>query len=460
LALKSIESLTIFSHGDALNYHLVIPRLVIESGWSEVFKSFFAVFLSGYYELIFFIPNLIFGSTVYTQISSQLVQFLSSSGLSCFLFLKYIKNKKYAYLACITLLTLSKGGDFLLYAKNDAFLATLCLWLFLIIMTKKEENWSARTLGMFYGFIPAIKLSGLFFLFPLSFYILSKKYQKPKFILQFALIALLVYSPILLIKNYYLGGAIFFPALLSIFPGNLPQNTIDLFNNFTNAKMTFSSLKLNLGFFFISKALMIFFLPLIFKFHRDKKLLKMSAIIVINFALVLIMNGGIYSERFLFPMFFTMVATFFIALSNLELQNKFIYAIIIILLADSKIDKTIKRSWNVLQYPVSDIQAQRKKKIPLSTVWDYVKVESKNQYTYIFTDEFVQTFYSPKGARIDMYPSSPEAFAYKDCSDPNFLKKYKYFILTWKFNSPCNQIIKEQTKKIFNVGRYDLLEVK
>lgn len=460
LALKALESLTIFSHGDALNYHLVIPRLVIEYGWTNVFETFFAVFLSGYFELVYLIPNFIFGNTIFTQLSAQFLQFWLSLGLSCWIFFRYIKNKQMATLASLVLLTISKGGDYLLYAKNDAFLATLCLWLFMDILTSDEESWSEKKYGVFFGLIPSIKLSGLFFLCPVFLYLAWKKKGSLKFLGTIALIAFLIHLPIFIIKYQYLGGAFFFPALLSLFPGNLPPNTIALFNRFTNSPLTLEALLNHFKFFFFAKIILVGFLPTLYLNRKNKKIIFSLITVLSCFLLVLIMNGGVYSERFHFPMLFVLIGSTFFFLQDIELKPKYFIFAIVLILADSKIDKTIKRASKVLAYPTKNMQELRKKNVPLSTVWDYMRVIPGQEYTYVFSDEFVQTFYSDKGIRVDMYPSSPNTFDYRDCQNKDFLNRFTYFIMSWRFKSPCDEIIKQNTNKIYQQGRYHVLKVK
>lgn len=460
-SLKALESMTIFPHGDALNYHLVVPRLVLESGWNNVFDSFFAVFLSGYYELIYFLPNLLFGNHVYAQISGQLLNFWLSLGLSCWLLIRYIPNKNYAMLAGLSLITLSKGNDFLLYAKNDAFLATLCLWLFLDILHKKVEDWNPLFFGLFYGLIPSIKLNGLFFLAPLFLYIAFRKKFDLKFLAKIATVAFFTHLPVFLIKNHFLGGAIFFPALLGIFPGDLSENTIQLFNGYTNAKITLSNFGKYIALFFTGKIIFLSFPFLFFKVRKNPKAIVSIFVILTNFILILLMNGGVYSERFLFPMLFTMIGAFFYLLEKVHIPPKAILFLSLLILADSKIDKVIKRDIKVLKYLTLNSQEMtelRKKEIPLSTVWDHIKVKKNQEFTYVFSDNFVQTFYSPQGIRVDMYPSSPNTFPYKKCEEEKFLDRFSYFIMRWTFSSPCNEIIKKQTKEIYRIGPYVILQ--
>lgn len=460
LALKALESLTIFSHGDALNYHLVIPRLVLEYGWSNVFETFFAVFLSGYFELIYLIPNFIFGNTIFAQLSGQWLQFWLSLGLSCWIFLKYIKNRQLALMACLVILTISKGGDYLLYAKNDAFLSTLCLWLFMDVITSEPANWNAKKYGIFFGLIPSVKLSGLFFLSPVFLYLAWKKRGDFKFLGTIAVIAFVIHLPIFVIKYYYLGGAFFFPALLSLFPGNLPPNTIALFNSFTSSPLTLESFFNHLKFFLFAKVILVIFLPVLYLNRKNHKVQFSCLTVGISFLLVLIMNGGVYSERFHFPMLFTLIGSTFYFLQSLTIPPKYFILAILLIFADSKIDKTIKRVFKVLTYPTQNMTDLRKKEIPLSTVWDYMLTIPGKEFTYVFSDEFVQTFYSPKGIRVDMYPSSPNTFDYQHCVNTEFLNRFSYFILSWRYNSPCNDLIKQRTEKIYQQGRYQVLKVK
>lgn len=463
LALKLLECLYPFSHGDALNYHLVIAKLVMAYDWNYVFQYFFPVYLAGYFELIYFIPVFLFKNTLWAQLAGQLIHFLFSAGLAVFLSFKYIKDKRSAILTSLMFLTIAMGGDFLLYAKNDGVVASLCLWIFFIIHKNREQKeYPLIGLGLLFGIVPAIKLSGVFVLIPLFVYLALNSKSLMRSALTIIGVSLFVYSPVLLIKHIYLGGAYFYPSLLNLFPGNLPSETITSFNEFTNAPLRMETFVKNTLVVMKAKWILLLLPPLLFIRRRELRVLNtFYGLTILSYVLYLIVNGGVFSERFLFPIVFIEFAILGLAFEKLKIKPTQVWPILILIFIDSKVDKSIKRVSFVGEYFKKERVVIREEKIPQSKIWNFVTLDDKAPH-YIFSDKFAQIFYGPDNVILDHYPTTPTASLYTNCQSIEDVEKYRYFILSddYNHNPTCAKAITNETNLKVRILDFELRERK
>lgn len=463
LVVKLLNTLVVYSHGDAYNYHLVVPRLIFESGLIDTLKSFFPIYLGGYGEFLYLIPIAIFGNSIKAVLMAQFFHFSITVIGSIFLVKKYLWKKDSHLISFLVIalqfLTISKGADFLFYAKNDGYIALLCLWIFLELMTKRPETWNVFILGALFGLAPSIKLSSLVLIVPCFLFLFWQKRKEIRFPIIILSMAFIIHLPILMAKHIYLGGAYLFPSLLSVFPGNLSAQSITQWNAFANKALTLNVFGKNLLLFFLPKVSLIFLWIGIYKFRKDREIQTPILILIGSFLIYLILNGGVYSERFFFPITFCQFTILLLVLNKWRPSKKVLWAILLITMVDSKIDKSIKRIGSDFYPTMNGSEAQIiAQKIPFSNFWKSVEV--KNEKTYVFSDDFAQTYFSPKGVRLHHYPTAPVTAEFgekaDDCLSHEFLDKYSYFLMSYRYTSKCNDVIKGISKKIKKIGNYEL----
>ena len=78
LLLQATQTLIPYSHGDALYYHLVGPKLWKESNWSSMWEDLSHYAQAGYFDLLYFIPTYFIESKLVNQIVCQFIHFFFS----------------------------------------------------------------------------------------------------------------------------------------------------------------------------------------------------------------------------------------------------------------------------------------------------------------------------------------------------------------------------------------------
>lgn len=453
--LKFLESCTLFGHGDALSYHMVWPKIVLNSSISEMLTEFFPFYFSGYFDSIYFLPQIIFGpGSLKAHIFSQNIHFFCSLGIISLLMVKIFGKNLTGFLAALSVLTVSKGSDFFLYAKNDGALAAIAFLSYLIVDNKIEianKKLRAVTIGLLFGFIPSVKLTGFFFLIPIgAWYLWTTRKELLNFTLSL-LTALIVFAPILLIKNKHLGGAILFPGFLDLFPGKLDPYLIHNFKVFTQNPFSFDGVVKNLKNFFLAKFFLVSIPYLMIRQWKIEKMISLSIIISLTYlGLWLLINGGIGEPRFIFSCFFLNLFYFFEQSRTFKLpSNKTIYLIPLLILADSKIDKSISRykrfSWYFEHGSEKEIVMRHLKNV---RIWKHI-TNITGKKTWILSDHYPQLYYADEGLRLDHTSMTPEGLFFNRCLEPKNIQKYKYFIFLNDHNkNPCFKIIFEQTKMV------------
>lgn len=452
--IKLLECVHLFDHVDALAYHLTLPRYLTEVGFNETFKSFFIGLQAGYFEFLYVLPVSLFGNTALAQILCQMMHFLAGLGLLSFLATKSLSNKTYAYLLGIAVLTINAAPSVFLYAKNDGVVASLSFLLFLILagVFARDSKYRYIFIGLLFGLIPGVKLTGLFPVLVLGFFFLYKEKTLSKNFLLSITLAIFVFSPICLLKFYYTGSP-FFPALLSLFPGKLPSGIVDTYSNFTKSKITLSSLSLGMRSLFFAK-LILLTSPLILFLSFKRKFVPLSFFLSLAvFTAYILVNGGNISERFYFAAIFFLVHGFFAMLEKLDFKWRFFPLLIFLaVMIDSKLDLSFRRiKKSIIFSPLSEREFIEEN-IPLTKLWRKIEISSQEKYTYVYTDLLYMGFYSPRGMRLEQLRMNPDALFYRDHKD-KFLDRYSYLIL----NSTLSDIRSNLTQgyeKIDQVHEY------
>ncbi|EQC43427.1 glycosyltransferase 87 family protein [Bacteriovorax sp. Seq25_V] len=448
IVVKFLETLTPFNYADSLYYGMVIGKNL---SWQSLKDSYLTVcgsFQSGLVEFLQAYPISKMGGNIWTQVTMQAMHFIFGQLLAGYILYKNIKDKKIAIIAFIAALTISVDSDFFLYSKTDGYLASLGLYTFFSI--RKRNN--PYIIGLLLGLIPLIKLSGLLITAPLSLYYMIKN-RDFKNILKTAFVALALTS-IILIRNYIFTGTPFYPALLKIFPGDVSQTPREYYLSALSSPINSSVLLRVMKDFFLGKMVFILIPFLIYK--NKFKNIEIYLLSLVVFGIYVIINGGISASRFFFLCFFLNIFYIGISLEHARIANKQLVLLLILVLVDSKIDKTLKRDKeNIKNIITNNYHKYRQDKIPLSKFWDYIPENSK-----ILSDEFSQQFYAPKGVELIFGQCNKKFEPFRNCTEEAYsnIERFDYAILADRYTNKCFDKVKNN-EKIYEYGRYKLYRI-
>lgn len=439
--IKCLESLYLFSHGDALNYHIVWPKILHEVGLNTLFTEFFPVWLAGYFDLLYIIPFSLFGASPWAQMMSQFLHFFFSLGLGSFILVSFFRKTDLAYLMGIILLTLNKSSDFFLYAKNDGFIALLVLVSYIMLTHIESDRKVLKNtllISLLAGIAVGSKLSAAFSFLPIGLYLtfLFIKRSQYRYITYSFFTSLALALPPLYLKWIYLKSP-FFPGLLSVFPGDFSPENLQAWKNFVSKKASLSSILTNLKYYFFNKAVFIA-LPLSFIF-RKKAIWLPLLLSLSSFLLYLLFNGGVTSARFYFASVFLLVLAlgelFLHFFEKIPSKRNIIFVVLLILtLVDSKLDKSLGRI-TIFGQDVFSIKERElvRKYIPRTQVWDYVPKGTQNRKIHILAEGFAQSYYAPSYVRLheQAYPEVKKI-------DPAHCRAYPYLIKSIHHEMNCD----------------------
>lgn len=449
--IKASNSLILQGHVDPLNYHLVVPKYLVNGQWNDAWRTIPGALMSGAFETLYLLPHLFFGYGVEAQVSSQFIHFILSLGLGSFLLFKYFKESNLvAVLAALSLLTISRGASFFFLAKNDGALALAYLACVLTYIELNREGWgNVKKIVLFsflLGLIPAIKLNGLIYIFPIVVHFVIRHYRNWKRVGLVGITSLVVLSPFLL-RNYYYIGTPFFPGLLNVFPGDSSEEMVRYYTGAMSAPLTLGTFFQNIKLIFMGKFLFLFSPLLVLvnlKKGRDSLNLPFYMMIT-SFIIFLGTNGGIVTDRFHFPSYFILVFFIFSTLSVEVKENqkvtKWAWILLLIILADSKLDKAIGHARKGFSlYFENSKEGLVRKVIGPSIFWEKIN-EDGIKKIYILSDNLSQQYYAGLNTRIIQVQHTPEANFLFHCKDADVrkLEKYRYAILWDKSGrtNPC-----------------------
>jgi hypothetical protein len=470
LSLKGLEALYPFSHGDALNYHLVGPRFIFETSWFELNNDFWGNHQSGIFEFIYLLTIGTFGNTLLGQTSSQLLHFslgLLTAAVSMFVFFR-LKNPTMAICSLIATLTISRGGDFFLYAKSDGAVASFSLICFLLLYHDKtfEKIKNSKKFLILYalllGLVPAFKLSGLFTMIPLAIYAMIRFRFSWKPIVTAAFIALIPLS-FVLIRNWYYMRSPFFPGLLGVFPGYLSPTMLKYYQGVLTTTVNLESFFKIMTLFFTGKVIFLSIPVFAFLNFRNKRS-ELNIPLYLSFAtlvLYMVMNGGVTDERFYFTCFFFNLFFVLNSLAQYRFHPKWIALVVVLVLVDSKLDKSLKRIKKLPSVYSENESKVLDQYIPLSRVWRIIpRVETKEKI-WVISDHFAQQFYSPPLYRLDQYQSHPRTDFLGQCQESDIVKlrPYRFAILKEIKDNPCYDYIFQRGKLLGEVDIYKVYEL-
>lgn len=457
--IKALESLVPYAHVDALNYHMVVGKYLSLGLFNDLWETVPGALMSGLFDLIYTIPNFIFGYGLIAHSSSQFLHFFFSIGLGSLLLYNYFLKKQQPLIggiAGLLILTISKGASFLMYAKNDGVLAfallATALYFYEFFLKCKLFNFkTALVFGVLLGINPAIKMNGVLYMTPfaLSYTFLAR--HQIKFVFIAALTAMALWAPFLSRNYYYIGNPIF-PGMISLIKGSASLGMIEYYSHCMSARVTPATFVINLKNLFLGKIVFLttFFFVLKNKWKSDENIL--FYLIFAGFLIAMAVNGGMTAIRFLFPLMFLLVL--YIALSaksfKNEISQKPILALIIILiLVDSKLDKSIRR---IVDFSKDVIALHNEKlivnkRIANTRLWN--EIDQKKGTIWLLTDELSQQYYAPENLRLIQYQHNKNAQFMTGPKDQCAAKiiKFDYVLLKNPRDLSCLDFLDKTYKK-------------
>ncbi len=460
--MKALECLLPTPHGDALYYHLVAPKIWSVSSWSEMFQDLSHYVQAGYFDLIYFIPFSLSDSLMKNQIAGQFLHFFFSIGLASLLCLRWVNHRIWGPLAAISMLTIARDSGFFHYAKNDGALALASLvaaWLIYRAkyLGKDQGKFSLVMTGIMLGLVPGIKMNGLLVVIPLSLYFVWQNRYKVSNIVITGGIALLVFLPVL-VKNYIYTGNVFFPALVSRFPGFLTQPMLDHYSYYYGNSMTLETFGFQIRDFLTGKLLFVIHPILMWlNYKSGRSSLNIFAWLSITaFGLYIVFNGSLLHPRYFFPSYFLLVLFIFLSLkarsedpetSRFFTAKTSLVLLILIILSDTKLDLVGHNIRDAVtgHYSLTE-QEMVRREIPLTALWDKIEANDTEVVDYVISDSHSSSYYLPRGVRLHTAKQSHGAEFLLDChtqEDLSRLKSYRYSLLSSENSNLCYQFIRD-----------------
>lgn len=465
LGLKLFESFLPYDHSDPLYYHLAGARIWYEYSWSHLWENLTAYAQAGYFDLAYVLLFYVFSSLLTIQIFGQILHLLFSLVFASFFIRTKLKHSIFGILGAISLLTISKDSSYFVLAKNDGVMAFCALVLSYLIIERKSYLW----IGVCFGLLVGIKMSGLFVAIPLfCIFLVDFIFKKRKWseFLKCSLIVVLLIAP-QLIKNTIYTGNPFFPGLLKSFPGTLTPAILDHYFHFFDVPITKEIFWQLIADFFLGKFVFLLAIPLFILNWKEKRTrLNLYYLVATSvFILYLYLNGGYRAARFFFSSFFITNYFIFRSLDFIDFK-KLIKPVSIVLLllifADSKLDKSFKRGFTFIR-DISTLSEEKMidKHIPHVEIWKSLP-KNEGELIYILTDYRSESFYLPKGYRLHQpdHTRGPNFFYY--CQDPEDIQKiyqYKYMLMGYWRDNPCYHHVKNKTKLILKWNEYSLYQL-
>jgi hypothetical protein len=448
---KLAETFCFINYIDPFAYHLSFARQWYETSFLEALRSNDLYLIAGIFDYLYIIPMMIFkGSRIPSLFMAQSMHFLFSIGLGSVVLIHLFKKYYWAPLSGICLLTISKSSTFFLVAKNDGALSLAVLICFLFIFDDnfiRKINGYKRSIiiGLLLGLIPAIKLNGLLYVAPIGLFYVIKNYRNPRLIFTSLVFSLFLFLPFL-IKNWIFIKSPFFPALLSIFPGKASPSMLEFYSRFVGSKLELSHVFTHFKYFFMGKIVFLTSIPLVIFKIKSKEPFSIGSsyipflVSVGGYSIYLVINGGLPTYRFIFPGYFLMSYFIFLELKNRAyLLNKYKYLsvlFLLIILSDSKIDKSIKRIKTSVKDQKLSFEAIVERDFIYSRYWKFVETE-KGEVSYILSDFLTNSYFAPNEIRVRANVVDRKGSIISSCENIREIKQFKYALLKHRSLNEC-----------------------
>jgi hypothetical protein len=452
---RCIESLLPYDHSDALYYHLAGAKIWYFESFKHLILNLPSYAQAGMFDLFYYPLFFLHLSLVKTQSLAQFLHFFCSIGLAAIFCLSTGRKSLWSVLAALSMLTIAKDGSYFVFAKNDGVLALMGLFLCYSVVERKP--WWLIAILM--GSLPLIKLSGIYVVIPTSllYVYLNRNFKD---VIRVASISVLMLS-LALLKNYFITGNPFFPGATNHFRGLLSQSMIDYNLGFFGNGVTLNTFKGLLTDLFLGKIILLFSIPVFFYNLKRKNFSPnfyfLTAITI--FSIYLITNGGYQAARFFFSCHFLLIYFLFVSLKHLELNPLWMTLILLLILADAKVDKSVKRAWFAIRdyATLSDSQIVLKH-IPHTHFWQFLP--KANEPKLILTDYVSESYYLPPQYTLHIPDHSPQADFLYHCEGNNIneLNRYQFALLMKNLANPCYEKIRKG-KLLTSKNGFELFEL-
>ena len=464
LLLQASQTLIPYSHGDALYYHLVGPKLWKASSWSSMWEDLSHYAQAGYFDLLYFIPTYLIESKLVNQIVCQFIHFFFSIFLGSLFVIYIIKDKVWGPICGIAILTIANDSSFFYYAKNDGALAFFSLLATYLVINKIYNHYPIIT-GILIGIIPGIKINGFLIIFPLILVLFYQLYKKETCFHKIFIVGTISVIAVLpqLVKNYIYTGNPFFPGLVSFFPGNLTEPMLQHYGHYYGNSMSVEIFFKQVTDLITGKSIIIL-TPLIFFYFRktSNQILFYLFIGLSVFLIYIIYNGSLLHPRYYFTSYFLIITSIFLFLNQQNISSKkLIISIFLFTIIDSKLDLSINGIYKIINsyYNLTEEEILNQY-IPITKIWN--KIDASRNTEYIISDYISNSYYLPKNIRLHTAKQSLGADFLITCRDSQEIekfKKYKYVLITNKNTNYCYEYITKRGKLIINQDDHKLYKL-
>ena len=464
LLLQATQTLIPYSHGDALYYHLVGPKLWKESNWSSMWEDLSHYAQAGYFDLLYFIPTYFIESKLVNQIVCQFIHFFFSIFLGSLFVIYIIKDKVWGPICGIAILTIANDSSFFYYAKNDGALAFFSLLATYLVINKTYNHYPIIT-GILIGIIPGIKINGFLIILPLIFVLFYQLYRKETYFHKIFIVGTFSVIAVLpqLVKNYVYTGNPLFPGFVSLFPGNLTEPMLQHYGHYYGNPMSLEIFFKQIIDLITGKSTIIL-IPLIFFYFRktSNQILFYLFIGLSVFLIYIIYNGSLLHPRYYFTSYFLIITSIFLFLSQQNISSKkLIISIFLLTIIDSKLDLSINGIYKIINsYSKLTEDEILNQYIPITKIWN--EIDSSNNTEYIISDYISNSYYLPKNIRLHTAKQSLGAdflITCKNSQEIEKFKKYKYALITNKNTNYCYEYIINRGELIMNQGDHKLYKL-
>jgi len=224
-----------------------------------------------------------------------------------------------------------------------------------------------------------------------------------------------------------------FPAFMELFPTNATPEMIKFHNSMLNVPASLTGILKNFLIAFTPKNLFFLFPLLILKNYREDRIrLNVLPLIIFLFTtLYCLRNPGYAAVRFYFGCHFVLLLFLGLSLQNVSFKNPpqaktYLFIMIALILADSKIDKSVKRISHFYWDLLSHIERQDFliKYVPHAIFWEKVEPNSN-----IASDKFPMQYYAPKNTVLYQAGNAKEANFFISCQKHQNSPSFQYFLL-------------------------------
>jgi hypothetical protein len=254
----------------------------------------------------------------------------------------------------------------------------------------------------------------------------------------------------------------FFPGMLNIFPGNASDEMIKTYNYFMSNPTSWQSVLENIKNFFTGKLIYLIAIPC-FVINLLKKKNELNLYFIFSLAMLTVylkINGGITTERLYFFCYFLTNFFIFKTFSEYQTNNLGYSFILILILIDSKLDKSFQRIKRTISLEMLSSSTYINEISSRNKLWDFI--DKNRLQTNIITDQWNELLHAPAHTQIDCTECNLDGFKLKRCNSNDLaaIKNYNYAILAKNENNMCYGWIKSNNKKLTTVAEYELYQIK